>query len=301
MTKGLKENIKLKNYSPLRYPGGKRKLSPFVSLVIKHAGIQHPIYIEPCAGGAGVALSLLFNGVVEEIVINDYDKSIYSMWRAILTQTKSFVDLIENTPITIEEWYRQKDIYINQSTKYSLELGFATFYLNRTNRSGILNAGPIGGYQQNGNYKIDARFNKDDLIKRIKKIASYRDKIHLYNHDIRSFINSYLPHYIDRAVVYFDPPYYKKGKLLYKNFFGAKDHKDIHDLIVKLNCPWIVTYDNVIEIQRIYNDYTAWKFDLIYGAANSGLNSEILYISDERLLPDESEIEDIKINLRKIY
>ena len=300
MPKAKKEDIKLKNYSPLRYPGGKGKLYPFVAAVIDNMEVEHPIYIEPFAGGAGLALSLLFNGVVEEIVINDYDKAIYSMWKAILTQTNAFIELIRNTPVTVDEWYHQKEVYSSRSNKYSLELGFATFYLNRTNRSGILNAGPIGGYQQTGNYLIDARYNKDDLIKRIEKIANYKSKIHLYNHDIRSFIKSYVPHYIDQAFIYFDPPYFKKGKYLYKNFFVEKDHQDIHDLIVNLECPWMVTYDDASEIREIYQGLPIWQFDLVYGVANSGLNSEILFISDTRLLPDNNENGKIKINLRQL-
>lgn len=300
MSKAKKEEQKLKNYSPLRYPGGKGKLYPFVAAVIENMKVQHPVYIEPFAGGAGLALSLLFNGVVEEIVINDYDKAIYSMWKAILTQTNAFIELIRNTPVTVAEWYHQKEVYSAQNNKYSLELGFATFYLNRTNRSGILNAGPIGGYQQTGNYLIDARFNKEDLINRVKKIAKYKKKIHLYNHDIRSFIQSYIPKYIDRAFVYFDPPYFKKGKYLYKNFFVEKDHQDIHDMIVGLECPWMVTYDNTPEIQAIYNGLQAWQFDMVYGVANSGLNSEILFISDICLLPEKLDDKKLKINLRKM-
>lgn len=295
MTKVKNDKTKLKNYSPLRYPGGKNKLYPFVAAIIKNTGIPNPVYIEPFAGGAGVALSLLFNDVVGEIVINDYDKAIYSMWKSILTQTNKFIELIYKTPVTVEEWKRQKEIYTTKNNKYSLELGFATFYLNRTNRSGILNAGPIGGYQQTGKYLINVRFNKEDLINRVKKIASYKKKIHLYNHDIRTFINSYVPKYIDRAFIYFDPPYYKKGKYLYKNFFVDKDHQDIHDLIVKLDCPWMVTYDNTKEIRMIYQGMQAWQFDLVYGVANSGLNSEILFISDPVLLPKDN---DDKMNLR---
>ena len=291
-----KKEEKLKNYSPLRYPGGKSKLYPFVASVIKKAGDERRIYVEPFAGGAGIALSLLFNNNVDEIVINDYDKAIYSMWRAILTQTTHFLKLLETTELTVEEWHRQKRIYENQNRKYSLELGFATFFLNRVNRSGILKAGPIGGFRQDGNYKINVRFNKDNLSKRIRKIAQYKNKIHVYNHDVRSFIASYLPKYSDRAFIYFDPPYFKKGKQLYKNFFTGTDHKEIHDLIVQLHCPWIVTYDNVDEIKAIY---ACWYFDLVYGVANSGKTSEVLFISNNDLLPDITDKASGKLNVRR--
>lgn len=301
MAQKNKQETKLKNYSPLRYPGGKSKLAPFVSLAIKKANLQNPVYIEPFAGGAGTALELLFNGIVDEIVINDYDKAIYSMWRAILTNTRKFIYFIENTPLNDVEWRKQKNIYTTQNKKYSIELGFATFYLNRTNRSGILSAGPIGGHNQTGNYLIDARFNKNDLIARIKYIAKYRHKIHLYNHDVRTFLNVYAHRYMDNAFIYFDPPYYHKGKQLYKNFFEHKDHVQIKNLIVNLNCPWIVTYDDVEEIREIYNEYQGYNFDLMYGVANTGLNSEIMFLSNHSLVPTSNELEtaDIRINFRR--
>ena len=166
------------NYSPLRYPGGKARLSPFIKLLIEKTTIQNPVYIEPYAGGAGVALSLLIDGVVDEIVINDYDKAIYSMWRAILEDTEDFIRLIENTPVNVNEWHQQKAIYLERSKKYSIELGFAAFFLNRTNRSGIIsNAGPIGGFEQTGNYTIGVRYNSADLIERVREIAKHKDKI----------------------------------------------------------------------------------------------------------------------------
>ena len=292
-----KKEEKLKNYSPLRYPGGKGKLYPFVASIIKNTD-ERTIYVEPFAGGAGVALSLLFNNDVDEIVINDYDKAIYSMWKAILTQTKGFLELLENTEITVDEWRKQKEIYKTQNKKYSLELGFATFFLNRTNRSGILNAGPIGGFDQTGKYKIDVRFNKEELSKRIKLIAKYKKKIHLYNHDIRSFVDLYLPKYQDYAFVYFDPPYFNKGKQLYQNFFVEKDHQQILGLIQNIPSPWMVTYDNTEEIKTIYRNYNCWYFDLTYGVANSGRNSEVLFVSDDNILPNRDDKNSIKINFR---
>lgn len=292
---------KMSNCSPLRYPGGKSKLVPFISLLIKKSGLTAPIYIEPFAGGAGVGLELLFKGEVEEIVINDYDKAIYSMWRAILTETQKFVTLIRTATFDDNEWKKQKKIYLTQNSKYSLELGFATFYLNRTNRSGILSAGPIGGHNQTGNYRMDVRFNKDDLIKRVNKVASFKHKIHLYNQDVRSFVKYYGAKYFDKAFIYFDPPYYQKGKQLYKNFLNHKDHVEIKKLVVKLRCPWIVTYDNVAEIKGIYDGYPAYKYDLYYGVANGGMNSEVLFFSDASLVPTQKELDDngVKINFRR--
>ena len=147
----------MSNPSPLRYPGGKKRLSDFIGLMIENADIPNCTYVEPFAGGAGVALALLFDGKVENIIINDFDKAIYSFWRAVKQEPEQLIEKIKSTPITIDEWYRQKKIYLSQST-YSIDLAFATLFLNRTNRSGILTAGPIGGYSQAGEWKLDVRF-----------------------------------------------------------------------------------------------------------------------------------------------
>ena len=254
------------NYSPLRYPGGKTKIAPMVKLLIEKSGMKNVTYVEPFAGGAGVSLELLFSGDVDHIVINDYDKAIYSIWRAIIENTNQFVDLIENTEVSIDEWYRQKNIYTNQSNRYSVELAFATFFLNRTNRSGILAAGPIGGYEQNGNYLIDARYNKEELINRILRIAKRKDDISVYNKDVRSFMKNYLHRY-SNVFLYLDPPYYKKGQELYKNFFVDKDHKEIADLLENEKSIWMVTYDAEPEIAKLYERFSKRYFDLSYSVA----------------------------------
>ena len=289
------------HYSPLRYPGGKNKIFPFVKLIIDKSGLTNITYVEPFAGGAGVALSLLFSGAVNHIVINDYDKCIYSVWRAILNDTNEFIKLIKDTDVTIEEWHRQKGIYLTQNNKYSLELAFATFFLNRTNRSGILKAGPIGGFNQNGNYLIDARFNKENLIQRICDIAEKKNQISLFNKDIRSFFKSYLPKY-ENVFLYLDPPYYKKGQELYKNFFTDKDHQEIAECVKQLTCNWIITYDNTAEITKLYEEQQCGFFDLSYSLANNVRASEFIVLSNDTLWTTEAELAEnnININLRRM-
>ncbi len=288
------------NYSPLRYPGGKYKIAPMVKLLIEKTGMKNITYIEPFAGGAGVSLELLFSGAAEHIVINDYDKAIYSIWRAIIEDTNQFVELIENTNVSIDEWYRQKDIYINQSNRYSVELAFSAFFLNRTNRSGILAAGPIGGYEQNGNYSVDARYNKENLIERIIKISKRKDNITVYNKDVRSFIKKYL-HKYNNLFMYLDPPYYKKGQELYKNFFVYKDHKEIADLLKTEKCFWMVTYDVEPEIEKLYSEFSTRYFDLSYSVAKKKKASEVMILCNQDLWPSIQELQnrDININLRE--
>lgn len=286
------------NYSPLRYPGGKTKMLPIIKSMIEKSNHSR-IYVEPFAGGAGVALGLLFDGCVDGIVINDFDKSIYSIWRAILTESEKLIQLIKNTPISIDEWRRQKSIYLNENKKYSLELGFAALYLNRTNRSGILKAGPIGGFNQNGNYLIDARFKKKELIRKIEKIASYRNKIKLYNYEISTFIKNIIPKY-ENSVIYFDPPYFKNGKDLYKNFFTQKDHERLCKQIRSLSNDWIVSYDNEDYIKSLYRDYESKKYKIHHSAANNGTGIEVMFVSDSKLWLNDDEMKTIKTSINFI-
>ena len=193
--------------SPLRYPGGKKKLANFISDAIILNDIQGGTYIEPFAGGSNVALFLLFQEQVSKIVINDVDRSIYAFWHSVIYNTDKLCERIIETQITIQEWEKQKEIQRDKEKANLLDLGFSTFFLNRTNRSGIINAGPIGGKKQNGNWKIDVRFNKDDLINRIKKIALYESRINLYNKDAIALINEIISELDEHCLIYFDPPY----------------------------------------------------------------------------------------------
>ena len=290
-------------YSPLRYPGGKGKLAPFMGLMINKMNIKNGTYIEPFAGGAGVALMLLMEGYVDDIVINDYDKAIYSVWRAIISEPENLVDRILDTPINIDEWKKQKEIYVEQNKKYSLDLAFATFFLNRTNRSGILKGGPIGGFEQTGNYGIDARYNAEKLVERIRAVAKYKKHIKVYNKEIVSFIESVLPNYGQNSMTYFDPPYFNKGPELYKNFFDKEDHAKIAQLILNgVPGNWIITYDDSPEIIELYKQQCIRRYDLNYSAANTGKSSEVIVFNDNKFCPTNQELlnQKININLREV-
>ena len=290
------------HYSPLRYPGGKGKLTPLIELLIDMYGHRGGTYIEPFAGGAGVAIELLEKKVVSKIVINDLDKGIYSFWRAILEETDKFLEQVNTIPLTIAEWKKQRHICFEDNKKYSFELGFATFYMNRTNRSGIIKAGAIGGVEQSGLWKLDARFNREDLIFRIKKIAKNKSKIHLYNKDIKSFLEKYLPKNKENAFIYFDPPYFNKGKQLYLNFFDYNDHIRIKKLIDNtFNCDWVITYDDEPEIEKIYEKYCIKKIELNYSMAKKRKANELIIFKDIIEIPSLNDLKtkDIDFNLRE--
>ena len=245
----------MKSYSPLRYPGGKGQVYSFVEdLLIKNKLIGCT-YIEPYAGGAGIAMRLLFEGKVGRVIINDYDRSIYAVWYSILNHTEEFIELIKNTDISVDTWYVQKELQKHKENLDLLTLGFSTFFLNRTNRSGILKAGMIGGKNQDGNCKIDCRFNKANLIKLVSKIAFYRQYIELYNLDALDFINIVKRRH--NQFYFIDPPYYQKGKELYTNFYTHQDHFKLAKYIKKnmKSKKILLTYDNCDAIRELYKNY----------------------------------------------
>ena len=288
-------------YSPLRYPGGKGKLAEFMKYMIVQLGHSGGTYIEPFAGGAGIAIELLLRGVVSRIVINDYDKGIWSFWKAVLTETNRFIGELEVVPLTMEEWNRQRMICLTQNDKYSFELGFATFYMNRTNRSGIIKGGVIGGVDQSGVWKMDARFNREELIRRVESIAKRKSDIKLYNKDINSFITRYIPQYEENALVYFDPPYFKKGKQLYMNYFKLEDHVRIERVIRNyVQCDWIITYDYAKEIEEIYKNYSMCLYDLKYSVSSKCKASELMIFKDGISIPNDENLQKqrIKLNIR---
>ena len=287
----------MKFHSPLRYPGGKSRLTPLIKSLISKAGLENTTYIEPFAGGAGVAMSLLLDGTADQVVINDLDKAIYSFWRAVKTESKTLIKMIANTQITINERSRQQAIY-QAEKRYSVELAFAALFLNRVNRSGIITGGPIGGHEQNGDWKLDARFNKDAIIERIADISCRKNAIVVYNKDVITLIDRFMPKYIDNAFIYFDPPYYNKAKRLYKNSLSHADHVRIAKRILGyVDCPWLLTYDDVAEIRELYAERGIKRFDLNYSAANKGKASEIIVCSDFSFLASFNELGSNKIQL----
>ena len=278
MQKVLQERNQRFYYSPLRYPGGKAFLSPFFNNIITDNDLKKITYIEPFAGGSGAALTLLMSKKVDRIVINDLDKAIYSFWKSAIFESEKFIKKIKSISITIKEWRKQKAIY-NDLKDDEFRLGFATFFLNRTNVSGILSGGPIGGMKQLGKYKIDARFNKDKLIQRINQLALYKDRISVFNKDGLSLINNYLNK--KNVLIYLDPPYFEKGASLYLNHYKKEDHEALaKKLNDNPNAFWLLTYDNKKEIKSLYSNRRIINFSLNYNVYKPRIGKELMILSD---------------------
>ena len=273
--------------TPLRYPGGKRKLFPFFRDLIKHNGLFGAHYVEPFAGGAGLALSLLISGYVEMIHLNDLDVAIYAFWKTVLEEPEELCKRINATPLNISTWKKQRKIIEHPEQYSEIDIAFAALFLNRTNRSGILRGGVIGGLKQAGKWKMDARFNKEELIRRIRRIATYRDHIRIYNQEAVQFLQA-----ISRQVptskkclIYADPPYYAKGHTLYYNHYRAEDHQRLAQTMKSLPCPWIVSYDDVDNVYKLYQGIPYLRYQLHYTAQTRRRSGEVMFLHGLELPP----------------
>jgi DNA adenine methylase len=274
--------------SPLRYPGGKSCLYELTSIILRLNRLERGHYAEPYAGGSGLALTLLFEGHASEIHLNDLDRSIWAFWNSVLTETDALVEKIMDTPVTIEEWHQQRNIYLNPNTHDDLSVGFSTFFLNRTNRSGIIKgAGVIGGLEQTGDYKIDCRFNREDLSRRIRRIEKYKARIHLSQLDALEFMKTMDATLPDRSLFCIDPPYFNKGSSLYTSFYQPDDHRAVSEAVLELERPWILTYDNTPEISQLYKARRQFGFDVNYSVQTKRVGTELLVASKGLKLPTE--------------
>jgi DNA adenine methylase len=274
--------------TPLRYPGGKGRLSQFIIDLIEMNELGEVHYVEPYAGGAGIAITLLYLEYASHVHLNDLDPSVFSFWSAVLQETEALCKLVADTPLTMDEWYRQRDIQ-RASDPDRLKLAFSTFFLNRTNRSGIIRGGVIGGKGQTGSWKLDARFNRKELIQRIEKVARYSPRISIYNLDAAEFIAGPLNKIPPSGLVYLDPPYYSKGDDLYRNRYQHLDHAAIASMVPEIKQKWIVSYDNAEGVRELYTGHRQQTFGLRYSAQSRYEGQEVMIFCPSLKIPGAIE------------
>lgn len=270
--------------SPLRYPGGKGKLAPSVKQLIKDNGLLDRTYAEPFAGGAGIALALLMHGYARDIIINDLNPPVFAFWKSLIQQPSLFCERIESVDLTVNEWERQRARFIDPATD-EFDLGFATFFLNRTNHSGVLNGGMIGGRAQSSTYNIDARFNRSELSARVRRISRYSDEITLSNLDAKQLISNLKSRDPGDFFLYADPPYVNKGPDLYYDFFKEDDHRSFAAEMRELPdaTAWIVSYDNHPLVHELYKGLNSREYELAYSVKNGKNGREVMFFSDAML------------------
>lgn len=279
----------MKFNTPLRYPGGKGKLTNFIKLVLKENDLLGGVYVEPYAGGAGIALNLLIDNYVSEIYINDLNIGVYHFWKSVLLHNEDMCRLITNTEINMQEWHKQRAIFEAPEKYNSLEIGFSTFFLNRTNRSGIIWGGVIGGKNQSGDWTLDARFNKPELIERIKRLAIYSNRIKLSNLDATLFIDKTINTLPEKSLIYLDPPYYIKGKGLYQNHYLHDDHLLISKKVKsEITLPWIVSYDYTPEVLEMYKNNNLIVYGINYSAQTKYKGAEVMFFNNDLKIPATS-------------
>lgn len=287
--------------TPLRYPGGKQKIAPFIIEVLEENNLVGGHYVEPYAGGAGVAIELLLDEQVTDIHLNDSCPAIFSFWHSILNETEEFCYRISRTPLNVTEWRKQKTVLRNTKKFSHIDIGFAMFYLNRCNRSGILSGGVIGGLNQTGKWKIDARFPRNELIRRIEAIAEKKRHIHLRNWDAEKILTNYITKLPRKTLIYCDPPYFKNSEKLYLNHYTPKDHEHISKVIQeKMKHPWVVSYDNQPEILTYYKERRNFTYAIQYNAAQAYMGRELFIFSDDLDLPESSSLPNINQSLGEI-
>jgi DNA adenine methylase len=279
---------RLYHFTPLRYPGGKGKLAAYVKQIIIANRLSDGEYVEPYAGGAAIALELLFQKYVSQIRINDVSHHVYSFWKSVLNDTEELCRLVKNTRLSVASWDRQKRIFANPADHDYVRVGFATFFLNRTNRSGILNGGVIGGRDQSGPWKIDARYNANELIFRIESIAKMRNRIKLSHSDALAFLKFGLPKWPMQTLIYLDPPYYAQGTHLYYEYYNAEDHADVARFIAKKMGSrfWMVSYDNTPAIRELYRGFRSVVYNVGYTAREMRTGKEVMFFSPKLSVPN---------------
>lgn len=288
------------NKTPLRYPGGKQKLTPFIIEILEANSISGN-YAEPYAGGAGVGLELLLSKRIDHIHLNDSNPGIYAFWHSVVHNNEELCRLISTASLNVEEWKRHREIVARANTDDLLELGFSVFYLNRCNRSGVLSAGIIGGLDQTGNYKMDARFSRNDLIRRIEAIGLFRNQISVTSLDAELYIQHYVPELPPNSLVYLDPPYYGQGNALYMNAYKKSDHARLAEVIQRdIQHKWVLSYDGVPEILGLYQDRRHFLYDLQYSAARNYKGKEVFVFCDGLTLPAKCSLKHIEMGMQNL-
>jgi DNA adenine methylase len=287
--------------TPLRYPGGKQRLAPFMREVIEANDLEGGHYAEPYAGGAGIAIELLLEGQVSHVHLNDSSIQVYAFWHSVINQGEELCRMVSKAALTIEDWKAQREIFRHPEKHSLLELGFATFYLNRCNRSGVLTAGVIGGFAQVGQWRMDARFSRNELIRRVEAIASRAGAVSVSNLDAEEFMQDYVPEQLpSRSLVYCDPPYYARSRHLYPNTYLANDHARVAGVIQAcVSHNWVVSYDRHPDVLSLYGGRRSFEYCLPYSATRAYQGTEIFIFSDGLRLPRSSAVESINRALER--
>lgn len=273
--------LRLEPASPLRYPGGKALLAAYVSGVIEENFLVGSTFYEPYAGGASISLELLRLGFIADAVLVERDPLIYAFWWCVIHEADALCSMIESCSVTIETWWELQSTRFVDDPNFCefniLQLGFAGLFFNRTNFSGILGAGPIGGKEQNSDYKINCRFNREKIIRQIKAVATFSDRLNVNFGDAINFLQKNTEQISNGfSFVYIDPPYYLQGKKLYRHSYSDGEHVVLAEFIRKQGYPWVLSYDDHPRIRELYSDNEIQPIYLDYKVKSNRTAQELV-------------------------
>lgn len=295
-----RRTLMARHRTPLRYPGGKQRLAPFINEVLVANDADRWNYVEAYAGGAGVGMELLLEDRVKRVHLNDCSRPIYAFWRAILDHPEAFCRRISRAALTLDAWRKHRDVVRAQAEHDVLDLGFSTFFLNRCNRSGVLTGGVIGGLQQQGEWLIDARFPRQELIRRIETIATRAHRVTVTNLDAEVFLSTKVAKMPAQTLVYCDPPYFSRAKRLYLDTYDTTDHARLATAIQKVKQPWMVSYDSHPTIAALYQRRRRFTYRLSYSAISAYAGRELFIFSDRLKIPETSVLDFVAEGLKRL-
>jgi DNA adenine methylase len=252
----------------LRYPGGKSR-GPLSNKIVQKVTERYTggIFGEVFFGGGGITFKLLRAKAVDRVLINDYDRSIAMLWTEVIRNPDRLGRAVRGFKPTVAAFVAAK-------AKLLAETGtpLDALVVNKLSHGGRgVCAGPQGGFEQHGKYKIDCRWNPNALVTGIAACCdllrgrAVDNKCH--QHDFQQVIEG-------AAFNYIDPPYWDVGDGLYRCFFTEADHLRLfYALNNKTN--WLLSYNNVPEVKNLYCHFPQ-EIDTISGNGGEKQNSELL-------------------------
>lgn len=272
--------------SPLRYPGGKRKLAVLIAQIFATAKRRPKIVVEPFAGGASVSIALLEAGFTDAIALADRDIMVASFWRTVFSdRAEELAHRVEKAKVSLEE----RDRIIKYKPRTDLGRAFQCLYINRTSFSGIINkrAGAIGGRAQDGKYTIGCRFNQDRIASRIRHLSKLKNQVRFVKHqsyentiaEVRDHVGASMGE--EDIFWYLDPPFFEKADRLYRHVFDDDGHRGFRLALDTIPGQFVLSYDDVKSAQELYgDDPRSMAVSMVYSAAENNRPTQEIIVSN---------------------
>ena len=151
-----------------------------------------------------------------------------------------------------------------------------------------MNGGIIGGHDQTGPWKTDARYNTPELIFRNQSIAKLKSRIHVTRQDALTFLGKGSEKWSPKTLIYLDPPYYTKGRDLYYDHYNHDDHARLASFVQKSikRQRWMVSYDNATPIRDLYGKCPHRTYMVGYSARQSSEGAEVMFFDKKLIIPE---------------